>query len=249
MFSIIRVLTGIFALCRCLQEISYLTSPQAMNPLPQRQLTTNPSLQMQIPNAPPFEPVPFNGRPRKVMPDMKDYPILNGMSNMMTGPQTAPAASSAQGNPLDRAGILGSAILQSQQQPQTGGPLGPQVQLQPAQQQEQMQQEGKETEGDAQRTSPAGQLTAIFRDEDGKWQEKLREAHEQAQRQGQMGPAVPGAASWERRSQHDEEEVAKSEEEPEVEEEEGTEIGDGESGKLWKAKRTLRKLVSPPSSP
>lgn len=214
-----------------------------MNPLPQRQLTSQPTLQMQIPNAPPFEPVPFNGRPRKVMPDMKEYPILNGMSNLMSGPQTAPASSASQGSPLDRAGILGSAILQQQQQqPQTGGPLGPQVQLQPAQQSE-SQQEGKETEGESQRTGQ--QLTAIFRDENGDWRERLREAYEQTQagRTSQVGVGAPsGVASWERRSQGDEEDMGK-EEEADVEEEEGTEIGEGESGKIWKPKRTLRKSV------
>lgn len=215
-----------------------------MNPLPNRPLLNNSSLPLSLPNVPTFDPVAFNGRPRKVMPDVKDYPILNGMSNIMSGPPSA--SSTSQNSPLDRAGILGSAILQSQQ-PNTGGPLGPQVQLQPAPSPTEQQVEGKETESETQQgqgSTGAGQLTAIFRDEDGQWREKLREAAEQARASQLGGTAASGAASWERRSQPDEEEAVKPEEEPEVEEEEGTEIGDSEGGKVWKAKRTLRKSVS-----
>ena len=89
-----------------------------------------------------------------------------------------------------------------------------------------------------------GSLTAIFRpDEDGEWREKLRQAHE-ASEQARVGQGpISGAASWERRSREEEDE-SKSDEEPEVEDEEGTEIGEGESGKVWKAKRTLRKSVT-----
>lgn len=225
---------------RCLQEITYLTSPQAMNPLPNRPLLNNSSLPLQMPTVPTFDSVPFNGRPRKMMPEGKDYPILSGMT-MISGPPSAAASTASQGNPLDRAGILGSAVLQSQQ-PQIGGPLGPQVQLQPLEQ----PTEGKETESEAQQdqsSAQQNQLTAIFRDENGDWREKLREAAELA-RAGQVGQNVSGAASWEQRSQADEEEAVKPTEEADVEEEEGTEIGEGESGKIWKPKRTLRKSVS-----
>ena len=222
---------------RCLQEVSYLTSPQAMNPLPNRPLlnNTNP---LSLPNVPSFD-VGFNGRPRKVMPEVgKEFPILNGMGSLLSGPPSAPASTASQGNPLDRAGILGSGLMQPQQSQPTGLQPAPPELSQP-----QQQAESKEAEGAGQ----PGSLTAIFRpDDDGQWKEKLRLAHEASEqsRAAQTGEAgISGAASWERRS-IDEEEDGKSEDEPEVEEEEGADIEESEGGKVWKAKRTLRKSVS-----
>ncbi|KAF8964117.1 WD40-repeat-containing domain protein [Flammula alnicola] len=51
---------------QCLQEISYLTSPQAMNPLPNRPLLNNPSAPLSLPNVPSFDQIAYNGRPRKL---------------------------------------------------------------------------------------------------------------------------------------------------------------------------------------
>lgn len=176
------------------------------------------------------------------MPEVgKDFPILNGMSNLISAPPSGPASNASQGSPLDRAGILGSTVLQSQQQQ---GGTGPQQQgSESSQSSSQIQVESKETES----TMPSNPLTAIFRpDEGGEWKEKLRQAHEASElaRAGQpAGSAVSGAASWERRSGDEEEEV-KSDEEPDVEDEDATDIGDSDSGKIWKVKRTLRKSVS-----
>lgn len=191
----------------------------------------------------------FNGRPRKVMPEVgKEFPILNGMSSLMSGPPSAPASTATQGNPMDRVGILGSSLLQQQQQQPQQQP--PPSGLQPPppelshQQPSQPQPETKESEANEQQPNS---LTAIFRpDEDGEWKEKLRLAHE-ASEQAHAGQssAMSGAASWERRSREDEDE-GKNDDEAEVEEDEGTEIGEGESGKVWKAKRTLRKSVTSP---
>ncbi|KIP10330.1 hypothetical protein PHLGIDRAFT_28558 [Phlebiopsis gigantea 11061_1 CR5-6] len=220
---------------QCLQEVSYLTSPQAMNPLPNRPLlnNTNP---LSLPNVPSFD-VGFNGRPRKVMPEVgKEFPILNGMGNLLSGPPSAPVSTASQGNPLDRAGMLGSGSIQPQQPHPTGLQPAPPELPQPSAQQ---QAENRETEGVGQ----PGSLTAIFRpDDDGQWKEKLRLAHEASEqtRAAQTSDAgISGAASWERRSR-DEEEDVKSEDETEVEEEEGADIGESEGGKVWKAKRTLR---------
>ena len=60
-----------------------------------------------------------------------------------------------------------------------------------------------------------------------------------------VGGGVVGAASWERRSHvgGEEEEEKGVEEDVEEGEEEGTEMGEEGEGKVWKAKRTLRKLV------
>lgn len=228
---------------QCLQEVSYLTSPQAMNPLPNRPLLNNTNVPLSLPNVSTFD-MAFNGRPRKVMPEVgKEFPILNGMSSLMSGPPSAPASTASQGNPMDRTGILGSSLLQPHQQQTQQPPTGLQpapAELSQQQQPSQQQAQADNNEGDAAAQQP-NSLTAIFRpDQDGEWKEKLRLAHEASEqsRAGQSS-AISGAASWERRSR-DEEDEGKNDEEPEVEEEEGTEIGEGESGKVWKAKRTLR---------
>ncbi|EJD53232.1 WD40 repeat-like protein [Auricularia subglabra TFB-10046 SS5] len=80
---------------QCLQEVTYLTSPQAMNPLPNRPLLTNPSIGVSLPNLPNFDQHAFNGRPRKSVPDIPP-----------NGPQPP-----SQGPSLDR----GGAPLQSTQ--------------------------------------------------------------------------------------------------------------------------------------
>jgi striatin 1/3/4 len=83
-------------------------------------------------------------------------------------------------------------------------------------------------------------LTAIFRpDAGGEWREKLRASHEASEqarllRETPMGNGNP----WGGRG-GDEDDV--KDEEPDVDDDESSVVGDGEGGKLWKAKRTLRK--------
>ncbi|KAI0933823.1 hypothetical protein AcV5_005866 [Taiwanofungus camphoratus] len=231
---------------QCLQEVSYLTSAQAMNPLPNRPLLNNTTLPLQLPNlpnVPAFDQMAFNGRPRKVMPEVgKDLSMLNGIG-MMTSPSSAPAATGPQVNPLDRGNFTGSVSLPSQQHSQ--GPSGPQSQQMQQQQQAQQlqpasqQAENKEKEGE---TEPH-QLTAIFRPEDANMQDKMRMSHEFLERvgheaTGQSGPSISGAASWERRNREDDEDG--KEEDAEVEDEDSSVIGEGDGAKVWKAKRTLR---------
>ncbi|KAI0085434.1 WD40-repeat-containing domain protein [Irpex rosettiformis] len=226
---------------QCLQEVSYLTSPQAMNPLPNRPLLNNSSLAVSLPNVPSFEPV-YNGRPRKVLPEVgKDF-LVNGMTLLPPAPPPPPGSGANQSNPIDRTGILGSLVPQQQQQQQqtsTGPPV--QVQLQPATEQQQgtqMQDDKELPQGPDQDDVP----TAIFRpDSAGEWREKLRQSHdaELARAQQAGGSTLSGALSWERRSRYEDEDL-KTEEEPDVEDEESTEIEDGEGNKVWKNKRTLK---------
>jgi striatin 1/3/4 len=87
--------------------------------------------------------------------------------------------------------------------------------------------------------------TAIFRPDDaGEWKEKLRLAHEVSEKARLAREFQTGASSdpgiWDR---HGEEEDEVKEDDGEVDDEETTLGGDGEGTKLWKAKRTLRKLV------
>ncbi|EPQ58098.1 WD40 repeat-like protein [Gloeophyllum trabeum ATCC 11539] len=222
---------------QCLQEVSYLTSPQAMNPLPNRPIMNSGSVPLSLPNVPPFEQMAYNGRPRKVMPEVgKEYPVMNGMS-MMSGPSSAPAAQGGQMQPLERNNPLGNAMMppaqqQQQQQPPTG-PGGPMSQQQP---QSQPPQSQENRDGDEPRP-----LTAIFRPDDD-WKEKLRLSHEAAQqaqleRSGPSGMSPMGIVSWQRDTREEEEEAKEEEEEAE---EESSVLGEGEGTKVWKTRRTLR---------
>jgi len=212
----------------------FLTSPQAMNPLPNRPLLNNSSLPVSLPNVPSYDQIAFNGRPRKVMPDVgKEFPMLNGMSIMSNAPSSSSAAGS-QINQIDRpSNLSSSATLAPQQSPATGQIHQPSGQLPLPPQ----QLENKEKDSD----SDPQPLTSIFRPDDD-WREKLRLSHEASERarleRDEPGPRLSGAASWERIARDDDDES--KEEDPEVEEEDGSEMGSDEGSKVWRAKKTLR---------
>ncbi|CAL1703983.1 unnamed protein product [Somion occarium] len=225
---------------QCLQEISYLTSPQAMNPLPNRPLLSNSSLPVALPNVPSFDQMAFNGRPTKRLQDVgKEFPLVNGMSVLSNTASSSsiaqherpssigPSATSGQQQQQSSEGLTQPPQEQQQHQPQLG-------QLPPAPDSVGQQAEAKREEDESEKQ----RLTAIFRpDED--FKEKLRLSHEAADRARLEAGSLSGAASWEQRSQGDEEEV-RDEEPADMEDEEGTEVGEGEDAKIWKAKRTLR---------
>lgn len=281
---------------QCLQEISYLTSPQAMNPLPNRPLISNPNPSMGLSGnvmnpsatggvgmggmaggiggvgqgqgiAQGQGPSPFdiyNGRPRKQLPDSagpgigggggvpgKEFPMLgsgaaSGTMGVMSGPASVPASSA----PLERANQLAVAgtgmYPQQQQAPAQPQPQPPQEnqsqrnispspppsqpQTQPPQQQQQQQDGVGQTPTTRQEGDVPKPVTMIFRPDDGgEWKEKLRSSYEQQVQQ------------WRESEEEEPEEVNE-------EEDDGETVGvvddaDGESTKLWKAKRTLRKCV------
>lgn len=280
---------------QCLQEISYLTSPQAMNPLPNRPLISNPNPSMGLggnvmnPSATagvglggmagsmggagqgqgiaqgrgpsPFDTI-YNGRPRKELPDAagppisgvgtsgppgKEFPMLgsgasSGTMSVMSGPASAPAST----GPLERTNPLAIAGYQQQQQaPIHVQPQPPQEnQLQrnvaasqpPSQPQTQLQQQQQQQDGIGQIPVPRSEgdfpkpLTMIFRPDDGgEWKEKLRSSYEQHVQQ------------WRETEEEDPEEVG--EEDDEAESVGVVDESDGETTKIWKAKRTLRKCV------
>ncbi|KAL1683492.1 WD40-repeat-containing domain protein [Schizophyllum commune] len=237
---------------QCLQEITYLTSPQAMNPLPNRPLVStslamnngppsafpinsglnsngpntgsnSPAQQHQIPGTLTLPNVPmdaYNGRPRKVMPDVasgKEFPaMINGMNAggtitlntanqaLMSGPSSAPASS----GPLERRDPMTAAGMQQQNQQQPSG---------------QQQQQPEESEGAQQGESR--QITAIFRPDDaGSWREQLKQAHDRS----------VNAAGW----QHEGEEEGPDQ--VSVEEEDGVPSESESSNKKWHPRRTLR---------
>lgn len=151
----------------------------------------------------------------------KNFPLLNGAMNMMSGPSSAPATSGNQIPPLERNNPLGGGgLIQSQHQQQ--------MQHQNMGQGQHMQLHNQQDkDGDEPR-----QLTAIFRPDDaGEWKERLRLSHEAEQAR------QAGAAAWDRSD------LDGKDEEGEVEEDESSVVGEGEGAKVWHPKRTLRKSV------
>ncbi|KAJ7043276.1 WD40-repeat-containing domain protein [Mycena alexandri] len=228
---------------QCLQEIAYLTSPQAMNPLPNRPLLNNGNIPLTLPNAPPFEQMAFNGRPRKLLPESgKDFPMLNGnINNLMSGPSSAPAAATGSQVPnnLEPRNPLGSGMLQlqhmaqQQQQQSSPNPIIMQQNVVPSQSSSAASSSSSDAGGERDGDSEPRQLTAIFRPDDaGEWKEKLRQSHEAEQarlaRENQLG--------WDRRSDEDE----GKDEDGEVDDDESSVVSDGEGNKVWRPKRTLR---------
>ncbi|KAH6918770.1 striatin-3 [Coprinopsis sp. MPI-PUGE-AT-0042] len=198
---------------QCLQEISYLTSPQAMNPLPNRPLLNSSSIPMAIPNVPSFDSIPYNGRPRKTIPEGgKDFPALNGI-NPVSGPSTSAPA------PLPQAPSGETSAPAPQQGTQTGA-------SQTQQSSSETPQEQSEREGEVINR----QQTAIFRPDEN-WKEKLRLSHEAAQRAMSEGSDI-GSESWRVDNSKDED--------SEVESDSESVSSEGGNAKTWKVKRTLR---------
>ncbi|KAF7359399.1 Striatin-related protein [Mycena sanguinolenta] len=230
---------------QCLQEISYLTSPQAMNPLPNRPLLNNGNMSLTLPNAPSFEQMAFNGRPRKLLPESgKDFPMLNGnINNLMSGPSSAPAATAN----LERSNPLGSGMLQlqqhmQQQQPQQSSSPNPAALMQQQNVVPSQAPTASSSSSAAERDEEPRQVTAIFRPDDaGEWKEKLRLSHEAEQarlarenhdaEQARLGREHPG---WDR--QEDE----GNDEDAEVDDEQSSVVSEVEGHKVWRPKRTLR---------
>jgi striatin 1/3/4 len=242
---------------QCLLEVSYLTSPQAMNPLSNRPILNSTggnvasggpmqgngnsggnSMQggLAIPNLPNFgADGGLNGRPKKGLLDInnKDFPLVNG------------------GQPGDRNDKMslfgGTAALPAA----TSGSLVPPSEHRPGDSIAQIIANPMAREGGQPEDEPT-QLTAIFRpDDNGQWKERLRQANEEAAMRQNMGGAgyVPsaggsmatgqnvGGSGWDLGFGTDEPVIGAGVED---EEEEGSLMGD-DSGKKWKVRKTLRK--------
>lgn len=202
-----------------------------MNPLPNRPLLNNTSIPLSLPNVPPFDQMAYH-RPRKVLPEAgKDFPLLNGHA-LISGPSSAPIQSGPQVPLLERNNNMNSGPTQQQS---TGLSQTNPNQPQPPLMNSQGDKE-KQTEPEAE-----GRQTAIFRPDDaGEWREKLRLSHEASEQARLAREAQSGANSWERHRDDDED---VKEDEGDVDDEDSGVVGEGEGTKVWKAKRTLRKLV------
>ncbi|KAF9452863.1 WD40 repeat-like protein [Macrolepiota fuliginosa MF-IS2] len=207
---------------QCLQEISYLTSPQAMNPLPNRPLLNNSSIPLSLPNVPSFDQLPYNGRPRKVLPEGgKEFPLLNGI-NSLSGPSPAPATSGSQIPLPDRNNTLASGG------PSAGGSSTSQQPPSPS------------AAGDRERElePDSRQITAIYRPDDaGEWKERLRQSHEAAEQARLAKENQTGVHPWDSRREDDDE---LKDAEMDIDEDESSVVGESEGAKVWKTKRTLR---------
>lgn len=209
-----------------------------MNPLPNRPILNNASLPLTIPNVPQMDQMPYNGRPRKLVPEVgKEFPALNGVQ-MMNGPMTAPASTASQGPILDNrnaSGSNGNTQTNAQQQgPQSAGSF----QQQPSQGQIQtLQLEGsqdpnaKDTQEDR---SERQQITSIFRP-NSDWREQLERARSESQ-----GGSTSGVSAWE--GGKEDEEVDK--EDVEMDDDEAASTVSDDDGKVWRPRRTLRKSVT-----
>ena len=226
----------------CLQESSYLTSAQAMNPLPNRPLLTNPTLPLALPNVPNFDQMAYNGRPRKIVPEVgKDFPAMNGVP-LVGGTSSIPQMGGQPVTLVDRDTRMsngpssGSTAPHASQQQPTGQQTQfaqQQVNLSHAQPlQVQTQQQDKETNSAEAQPEPQ-QLTSIFRPDDD-WKEQLARARADKQSQQQSS----GASAWDIGIKDEDDDV--KEEEAVMDEEEPTSTSE-EDGKLWRTRRTLRK--------
>jgi striatin 1/3/4 len=207
---------------QCLLEVSYLTSPQAMNPLPNRPIVNNGSIPV-LPNLPAFEPNALNGRPRKVVPDGgKEFPLLNGVGASGQQQPGLPHQQPQGGEPVkgDELADGAQTLLSARGGPSAG------TQEEPT------------------------QLTAIFRPDDaGEWKEKLRLANAAAERSmslrqpsGGIGSGSSSGSSagsaWDMAD--DGVPLLADDEEPD------DESALVDEGKKWRPKRTLRGYVGVP---
>ena len=137
-----------------------------------------------------------------------------------------------QSNPLDRPGLVGPGGLnQPSGQPSTG--LGQQAQQQPQGSQQAFPGEGKE------RDEPEHPLSA----EEGDWKERFRLSQEGSeQARNQLSNSISGAGAWERRAREEDDEG--KDEDADLDDDDASVVSEGDGTKVWKAKRTLRKLVA-----
>lgn len=216
-----------------------------MNPLPNRPLLNNSSLPLSIPNVPSLEQMPYNGRPRKLVPEVgKEFSVLNGVP-IMSGPMTAPASSGQQGPILERDSRVanGSNLnLQQSAQQQQGSQSTSGFQ----QQQQSVPNQVQPLQMDTQQTNPAKdpqesldrsertQITSIFRP-DSDWREQLERARSESQ-----GMPTSGVSAWEGGKEDEDAEK----EDVEMEDDEASSNASDDDGKVWRPRRTLRKSVT-----
>lgn len=248
---------------QCLLEVSYLTSPQAMNPIPNHALLGNPNnvgssggqLQgnngqqgqqlhggLALPNLPNFGgDSGLNGRAKKGMSDInnKDFPLVNG------NPQTSSERHSLFAGPMGGVSSVSGSLIPTPDS--RSGDTNVQIVT------------NQNNGGSSQTEEEPTQLTAIFRPDDaGQWREKLRQANEEAamrqnggeagsyaQRMsggaGSLGAPRMGGAAWDIHGGGDDTSGILGSHAEEEEDEDSSSLMGDDSGKKWKVRKTLRK--------
>lgn len=243
---------------RCLQEMTYLTSTHALNPLPNRPLLSSSSLPVSIPNVPQFDQAAFNGRPRKIVPD--NSTIAMGIPSTSVA---KPLEQIQHVNGIAFPTLSNPPGLTQQQNDRGGSTVPSHLPLQshttspasqtsttsfPTQTQSNERVITGDIHTDATRSNVTEPVTVIFRPDD-TWRDQLRRAREASLNAPEDATSeqlhfknVSGAESWDGRSPDDEDDDAR-EEEDDTEAEEVNLADENEGSKVWRAKRILRKFV------
>lgn len=216
-----------------------------MNPLPNRPLLSNQTMPLSLPNVPSLDQMAFNGRPRKVVPEVgKDFPVLNGM---MSGSVASQSGANNQGQMLDRDNRMnGGSNIPLHQSQQQNGPQGGVFQQQQSQQQsmdqpQTLQIPGQQTNKEdlEKHEEMDSQIpTAIFRP-DRDFKERLERAR--SDRFSSHDGQGSGVSAWDPVGKDDDED---DKEDAEMDEEDAASTSSEDDGKLWRTRRTLRKSVS-----
>ncbi|KZT44179.1 WD40 repeat-like protein [Sistotremastrum suecicum HHB10207 ss-3] len=228
---------------QCLQEVTYLTSPQALNPLPNRPLLNNSSIPLSLPNVPSLDASAYNGRPRKFVPEPdKDASSLNGgisllpSSNAPTSQPPLPTtlldrerdlrdkanvSFPAQGQPGPERSAQQETTTQNQQNPT---PLAP-------------PQHPALRDRDPEIDEPR-RLNSVFRSDDhSEWKDRLNYGTERFPTMDNL-PSSGGLDDTMDLYPRDEDEELKDEDH--VLDDESSSEAESDSGKVWKVRRTMK---------
>jgi len=213
-----------------------------MNPLPNRPLLNNPSLPLALPNIPSFDQMPYNGRPRKMVPEVgKDFPLLNGMN--LGGLPNAPTASNNQGGPSSErdpriptslGGLVHQIPSQHSHMGQPGGFTStssqPSLQLHSQTEKDRDLDEGPD---------PQSHLPIPRSNNTGEWGDQFSDAVERAQMEKEeaINEGISGHTVWEAPQKYEDDDSEKDE----VDTEEEPNASSEADGRRWRAKRTLRR--------
>lgn len=234
--------------------MSYLTSTHALNPLPNRPILSSSSLPVSIPNLPPFDQAPFNGRPRKIVSDTNNIGMGIPSTNIVKPPEQMqhvngvafPTLANSQ-NLVQQQGDRGTTApfhmpLSSHNtapNPQPSTPFPSQSQL--------TDKIANESNSDTSLSNVNEPVTAIFRPDD-TWRDQLRRAGEASMKASESHSVqshirnMSGAASWDGRTLDDDDDEVREDEE-DAEADEVNLPDENEGSKVWRVKRILRKFV------
>lgn len=229
---------------RCLQEVTYLTSPQALNPLPNRPLLNNSSIPLSLPNVPSLDASAYNGRPRKIVPDNeKDVPFLNGgisSTSSSTVSSSQPPVPSAlierEGDLRDKANVSfpSQAHSTSERSEQSEQAILSQQNTTPLEPPRHPALLDRDPE-----IERSSRLGSVFRsDEHSDWRDRLHYGTERFPTMDNLPPSGGLDDTMELYPRDEDEELK---DEDHVLDDETSSEADSDSGKVWKVRRTMKR--------